>query len=358
MKRLLAIACVIGSLFASGTAAAAPAETIRVRLNGLQRGSIIEGTVSFSATASSAAGIKRLEVLIDGSVVASTEPSNLKQEVEVPYDWATMFRLGSAEHAPNGEYEVKVVATANGGADEQLVTRVVVDNAPAMPSGFVATAGTEQVQLSWQPNTEPDLLGYQIERMVAGDFVVVGETTETSYVDPVEPGEHQYRVIAIRNSVARSTGRPSLPSSEVTVSVAAPSTDAEGNPHFGVDPTGSVGGKTRGGGFKLPGGSFAPRGLPSGAALPGTVGLPSLPTMAGEPETPWGTYEEKLPYELPEGGVPLSASRRQFGETWTLLPSDGLRWVALGALMLAIAALLRLVARRLETLAGSPELKL
>ena len=357
MRKLLTLVFVIGALLVSGSAVAAPAGTIKVRLDGIQRGAIIEGAVSFTSTASSPAGIKKLEVFIDDLLVAETSPSNFKQEVQVPYDWSTMFKRDSAEHAPNGEYTVKIIATANGGADEQLLTRVVVDNAPAAPAGLVATAGTEEVQLTWQPNTEPDLLGYQIERMVAGEFVIVGETTETTYLDPVEPGEHQYRVIAVRNSVARSTGRPSLPSPEVMVSVAAPTTDSKGNPHFGVDPSGTVAGKTKGG-FDVPGGSFAPRGLPSGAALPGSVGLPDLPTMAGEAETPWGTFEEELPYELPEGGIPLSASQRELGTTWTLLPSDGLRWVALGALMLAIATLLRLVARRLEALAGPPELKL
>lgn len=357
MRKLLALGCLIGCLFLSGAAVAAPAGTIRVRLDGLQRGAIIEGAVSFTSTASSPAGIKKLEVMIDDLLVAETAPSNFKQEVQVPYDWSTMFKRDSAEAAPNGEYEVKIIATANGGADEQLITRVVVDNTPAAPTGLVATAGTEEVQLTWQPNTEPDLLGYQIERLVAGEFVVVGETTETTFIDPVEPGEHQYRVIAVRNSVARSTGRPSLPSPEVTVGVAAPTTDEKGNPQFGVDPTGTTGSSAKGG-FDVAGGSFAPRGLPSGAALPGSVGLPDVPAMAGEAETPWGTYEEELPYELPEGGIPLSASQRDLGQTWTLLPSDGLRWVALGALMLAIAALLRLVARRLEALAGPPELKL
>ena len=357
MKKLLVLCCLLGSLIASGAAAAAPAGAIKVDLDGIQRGAILEGAVSFKAKASSAAGIKKVEVLINGSLVAATEPSNYKQEAEVPYDWSTMFKRDSAEPAPNGEYEIKIIAVANGGADEQLTTKVVVDNAPAMPTDLVATAGTEQVQLTWSPNTEPDLLGYQIERIVAGEFVVVGETTETGYIDAVEPGEHEYRVVAVRNSVARSTGRPSLPSPEVTVTVAAPSTNQKGDPHFGVGSGGiSTGGRGR---FTVGGdGSFAPRGLPSGAALPGSVGLPDLPTVAGQESPGAGIFEEELPYELPEGGVPLSASERELGTTWTLLPSDGLRWVALGSLMLATAALLRLLARRLEALAGPPELKL
>lgn len=356
MKRLALLACVAAFVASSTAALAAPAGAIRIRLEGIQRGAIIEGGVSFAAQASSAAGIKRLEISIEDSVVAAVEPSNFKQEVELPYDWTTMFEHASAELAPNGEYAIKVLAVANGNADERLVANVTVDNPAAMPTGLVATPGAEQVELSWNPNPEPDLLGYRVERMVSGSFVVVGETTETSYLDTVDPGEHSYRIVAVRNSTARSSGRPSVPSAEVTVSVAAPSTDAEGEPHFGVGPPAATkGAGTRG---AIGGASFAPRGLPSGAALPGSIGLPDVPEVTEAAAPGSGTYEETLPYDLPEGGIPLSASQPELGESWTLLPSDGLRWVALGSLFLAIATLLRLVARRLEAVAGPPELKL
>lgn len=353
IRKLIVFACVAVASFTSTAALGGPAGAVKVKLAGIQRGAIVEGVASFKAEATSPAGIKKLQISINGSVVATAEPSNLRQDVELPYDWATMFADGSADPAPNGEYAIEAVAVANGDADERVVARVIVDNPAAMPRDVVATATDEGVELSWSPNAEPDLLGYRVERMISGAFTVIGETTATSYIDGVEPGEHSYRVVAVRHSVARSAGRPSLPSAEVTVNVAAPTTDARGKPQFGVGPTG--GGASRSG-FQVEGGSFAPRGLPSGAALPGSVGLPDAPiTDAG---AGWGSYEETLPYEIPEGGIPLSASESEPETTWRVLPSDGLRWVALGSLCLALAALLRLVARRLEVLAGPPELKL
>lgn len=354
MKKLMIFTSIAAFVFSSTAAAAAPAGAVNVKLAGLQRGAIVEGIVSFKAQATSPAGIKKLQISINNKVIATVQPSNLRQDVELPYDWATMFAADSAEPAPNGEYAIEAVAVANGDAEERVAAKVIVDNPAAMPRDLVAATGNDGVQLTWSPNPEPDLLGYRVERMISGEFTVVAETSATSYIDAVDPGEHSYRVIAVRNSAARSAGRPSLPSSDVTVTVTAPATDARGKPHFGVGPTPATGASGRG--FQIQGGSFAPRGLPSGAALPGAVGLPDLPSADAAPA--WGSYEETLPYEIPQGGIPLSASEREVETTWRVLPSDGLRWVALGSLCLALAALLRLVARRLEAIAGPPELKL
>lgn len=355
MKRLVLSACIV--VLSVTAASAAPAGAVRVKLTGIERGAIIEGGVSFQAEAASPAGIKKLQIAIDDAVVASVEPSNLRQEVELPYDWATMFRRDSTELAPNGGYTIKAIAVANGDAVEEVLAKVIVDNPASIPTGLTATPGSEQVALRWDPNPEPDILGYQVERLDAGSFAIVGETTGTSFVDAVDPGDHSYRIVAVRNSAARSTGRPSLPTSEVTVSVAAASKDAKGNPRFGVGPA-PAGDPARDFG-DVGGGSFAARGLPSGAALPGSVGLPSIPNAPGASDPRWGAYDETLPYDIPDGGIPLSASSdREMGQTWTLLPADGLRWVAMGCFLLAIAALLRLVARRLELIAGPPELKL
>ncbi len=353
MNKLIVSLCIAAFVVGSSAALAAPAGAVDVKVTGIQRGAILEGSVSFKAEATSPAGIKKLQISINGSVVATVEPSKLRQDVELPYDWATMFAGDSAEPAPNGEYAVEALAVANGGADEQVVTRVTVDNAPAMPRGVVAVPGDSGIELSWSPNAEPDLLGYRVERMVSGEFTVVGETSATSYIDAVDPGEHSYRIVAVRHSAARSAGRPSLPSAEVSAMVAAPTTNGRGKPHFGVSPTGR-GASRRG--FQIDGGSFAPRGLPSAAALPGSVGLPEVPTTGSATE--WGSYEDTLPYDIPAGGIPLSASQRDQASTWRLLPSDGLRWVALGSICLALAALLRLIARRLDAIAGPRELKL
>ena len=324
-------------------AAAAPGDAVEVELEGIQRGSVIEGTHNLSATASSAAGIKRVQIAINGQVVESAEPSGIKQSAELAYGWVTPMQVDSTGLASNGEYEITALAVANGGADALATVRVIVDNPATPPTGVAATVQDDGVAVTWEPNPEPDLLGYQIERRSEGDFEVLGHTTDTSVLDPVGAGTYAYRVTAIRSSAARSTGRPSTPSAEVVASIsgeAAGSADPEGLQ--GADGLRS----TRG--FNVADGAISPRGLPAGAVLPGAVGLPDLPV----PGAKWGTYEAELPYDIPEGGIPLSAERASSDDSWTPIPADGLRWVAAGSLLLALATLFRLFAHRLDAIAG------
>jgi hypothetical protein len=85
--------------------------------------------------------------------------------------------------------------------------------------------------------------------------------------------------------------------------------------------------------------------LLSNSTLPDQRGLPPIPSPAG---IPWGDYEEKLPYGKaavpPPGSSALTAARRGGGPT--LLPADGLRWVAAGMLLLACAGLALVTAAR------------
>ena len=329
-------------------AAAAPGDAVEVDLKGVQGGAVLEGTLALRATGSSPAGIKRIQISINDQVVESAEPSGVKQSAEIDHAWVTTLEVDSNELASNGEYVVTATAIANGDADAVTTNRVIVDNPAAAPTGLSATVGAKGVTLSWEPNPEPDLLGYEVERAVEGDFVALGQTRETSVVDPVGPGTYSYRVTAIRSSAARSTGRPSEPSTEVVVSIQG---SAAGSPSRGG--LQGADGLRPARGFEVGDGVIAPQGLPSGAALPGAVGLPALPA-AGEG---WGTYEEELPYDIPEGGIPLAAERPGGrGSPWKLIPADGLRWVAAGALLLALATLLRLFAQRLDAIAGPPPL--
>ena len=357
MRRILLIALMLVVAAPTG-ALAAPGDAVELELAGIQRGSVVEGTVSFKVLASSAAGIKKVELWVEDTMVDTIEPSGIKQRVELPYEWVTNFYEGSSELAANGNYEIKARAIANGGADKTLAATVIVDNAPATPTALQVAAIDDGASLAWAANPEPDILGYQIERGDGTTFEIVGETAETYYDDLVEPGDYVYRVVAVRNSTARTTGRPSSPSEPVSISVVAPSTTGSGT-KGGTHALGSVGGrKTAPRGFKVRESSFAPRGLPSGIALPGAVGLPDLPAAEA---VEWGTYEERLPYELPDGGVQLSASMPTDDDgflSWSVVPPDGLRWVAGGLLLLALAALLRLVAKRIDMITEPAELKL
>lgn len=328
-------------------ATAGPGNSVDVELKGVQRGAVVEGTIPLSATASSPAGIKRLDIAINDRVVSSVEPPGIKQSADLSFSWVTSVRLDSDELASNGEYLVAATAVANGGADAKTIYRVIVDNPAATPTELSATVTGDGVALTWDRNPEPDLIGYEVERSIEGEFEILGRTTQTSAVDPVDPGTYSYRVTAIRSSAARSSGRPSTPSEEIVVTIQAAVTDSRGG-----EPSRGAGSFGRGRGFRVEDAAIAPRGLPSGATLPGAVGLPGLPAPALDA----GTYENELPYDIPEGGIPLSAAGtdREAG-TWTPVPADGLRWIAAGFLLIALATLLRLLARRLDAVAtGAP----
>jgi hypothetical protein len=81
---------------------------------------------------------------------------------------------------------------------------------PARVSGLAAAydPATKEVRLTWNPNPEPDLLGYRIERSPPGQptfEAMPGLVTATEFVDPGIEARHRYRVVAVR---ARPTGAP------------------------------------------------------------------------------------------------------------------------------------------------------
>ncbi|MEO0157831.1 MAG: VCBS repeat-containing protein [candidate division WOR-3 bacterium] len=69
---------------------------------------------------------------------------------------------------------------------------------PQKPTGISASQMGADVQLSWNPNPEPDLAGYFIYRRTgAGDWDTIGFTTGTSFTDLAPPpGAYWYGVTA------------------------------------------------------------------------------------------------------------------------------------------------------------------
>lgn len=71
--------------------------------------------------------------------------------------------------------------------------------APAVPRGVTSTTGDRQVVISWYPNGERDLAGYQVYRGNAerGDYYLLGTTRNTSIVDrDVSNGRTYYYAVA------------------------------------------------------------------------------------------------------------------------------------------------------------------
>lgn len=120
--------------------------------------------------------------------------------------WRATFDPGEAQ--PYGEYELRAVATDQGGAVDPLPPVVVVRYAdltpPAAPQGLVARADARNVQLAWSANAESDLAGYRIERRAwtgVWEALDAAPATGTTRIDADRaPGEHRYRVLAIDTS--------------------------------------------------------------------------------------------------------------------------------------------------------------
>lgn len=90
---------------------------------------------------------------------------------------------------------------------------------PAEVEGLKASydEGSKKVSLSWTANSEPDLIGYRVERNPPGPdgfMPVGGMVSDTSFTDTLTVDEeHRYRVVAVRSgpdaSLSRISGEPS-----------------------------------------------------------------------------------------------------------------------------------------------------
>jgi hypothetical protein len=354
----------------------AQAPGVNVSIGGVGDGQIVEGTVGVHGAASASTGVDNIELAIDGVVVASSRPSGIRQDIDIPYGWNTAISTGSSQIAANGQYSVRVSASANGGGSDSATISVRVDNPAAAPTGVATSSSDDTVTVSWNANPEPDISGYRVERDGGSGYASVGEVNGTVFSEKVSPGDYNYRVMALRPSPSQGT-RASAPSGSAAVNIAAPAPSSNGNGNgktsgskgnsggnggmdfgFGGGAKGSKSAKTHLGfesdPYSARGRSIAVHGLPTGAALPGLPGGFGLPRLPDTTEMNWGSYEEELPYDLPSGGVALTAEAQNIAarSPWRVIPPDGLRWVAAGLLFLVTGAILRFGAVRLAELAG------
>lgn len=292
-------------------------------------------TVILQGRASSAAGIRTVEILIGDQVVATEQPADFQQTVDISYNWDTRFEPGTSKLASNGYYVVGVRATANGEDNTDFATvPVKVDNIPTSPGGLRGAIENGSVRLEWFANPEPDIVGYRIFRRRGGSFSAVGTSEEPGFLDTPLTGRYSYRVVALRQSPSLKAGRPSVPSAPLRVVLTGPN------------------GEGAGGGFVVGGKEAAPKGLPGSTLLSdmGDTGLPELPiAAAAEPAEDWGTFEKKLPYKVPDEFKVLSGGDDERA-TWSrFIPPDGLRWLAAGVLLLVVAAQARFIASRIAS---------
>lgn len=269
---------------------------------------------------------------------------------------------------------------------------VAVEVPPAEPGGFTAAADGSVATFSWRPNTEPDLVGYDIVDG-SGDDVTPGGMDRRSVCDSggcsvsVDFGsaargtQRSFSVVAVRRTAPGSSSTvASAPSPAQTVTFPAASTPS-GSPSG--SPAGSGGGSTgathgtsggggAGGGSDATGGSSGPTAHAGGgashpvsgrhpaadlnASLP-TVSAgaaPDLPSVLTEVKPlPQGTYKPVLPYgsQVKREAVhrPLTAPRAVLSDIAHVLDTSALwRGLAGAAVLLLIVGHLHAWVQRVE----------
>lgn len=152
-----------------------------------------------------------------------TGTTNLLRRGEAPVRNGLLHRWDTRTFAEGTPLRLRLVSADRTGNTAQHEVQVVVDNLPpAAPIGLTATLQSPDVQVTWDPNTEPDLLGYLLYRN--GSLVDFGGSLpadlrplaipDNAYLDQEPPdGELVYRVYAI--DLAGNVSPPSAPASVV-----------------------------------------------------------------------------------------------------------------------------------------------
>lgn len=337
MKRVGAVVVLATLALACASAAAGPAITASVAAPG--DGDVLSGTVEVQGAAHAAAGVRRIEISIDSFGVASKQLEGLQQDASTGYSWDTNQGSDASSILPNGEHKITVHAVAVGGAEDSASIDVQTDNPPVAPGGLEVAGTGGAMKLTWSPNPEPDVLGYAIERDSGSGFVGVGETTGTEFSENLVAGTYAYRVIARRSSPNSADGIASSPSEAVSIAVASAAGGGSGSVTKLTSP-GRLGAKA----YSRKGAAgHALAALLSGSA-PVAARLPRLPSLEN---VPWGSFDKNLPYGGKKPQVPAELDTRLATSSSGLpsvVPPDGLRWVAAGLLLLVCAALSRVLA--------------
>lgn len=136
---------------------------------------------------------------------------------------AELARAGSSPYVDPGaqygktyQYAVQAFVSNDGSLSESEISEAVSITPedrfpPAVPAGLTGVVSLRSIELSWEPNAEPDLKGYYLYRSVeSGPFERVGELLDTPAASDrgVEAGRrYRYAVSAVDqkgNESARS----------------------------------------------------------------------------------------------------------------------------------------------------------
>ena len=151
-----------------GTTAPPPADTTAPTVSLTSPGAPLraKGNVSVAASASDNVGVAKVDLLVDGQLVGSSNGASASAS------WNTTT-------VADGNHSVASRATDTSGnvATSAPVTVTVDNTAPAVPSGLSATAGDRQVTVSFGAVSAADLAGYDVR---------MKPSAATTWSDPVD----------------------------------------------------------------------------------------------------------------------------------------------------------------------------
>ncbi|SDL99274.1 fibronectin type 3 domain-containing protein [Geodermatophilus siccatus] len=147
--------------------------------------------VDLSWTANTEIDLGSYRVLRDGAVLATVTGATGYTDTAVVNDTTYAYAV------------VAVDTHDNASAPSETVRATPADRvAPARPTGFTATRGDGQVDLSWTANPEPDVAGYRVLR----DGAQIATTTGATYTDTavVNDTTYSYALVAVDTSANAS----------------------------------------------------------------------------------------------------------------------------------------------------------
>jgi flagellar hook assembly protein FlgD/fibronectin type 3 domain-containing protein len=180
--------------------------------------STVNGVVDIYGTASSDDDFESYSLLVSSDTQPEIEIASytLARTSELLVQWNT-------SELEDDTYVVNLYANdVNGNVSEYSVSVIVDNTPPDAPTGLVISAADSDVTLSWDENSETDLVGYLVfldDTLYNQDGVLVGSMLpyaidETELIETVADGDHEFVIYAIDKA-----GNISLPSDVIAISV-------------------------------------------------------------------------------------------------------------------------------------------